>query len=319
MSSGEKVIVACMRDEALFVVEWVAHHLTLGFDRIIVFTNDCRDGTARLLEAISAHLPVEHYDNPGPYEAGTIQKQALQKAFELPQVRDADWVMHIDADEYLNVEVGNRRIDDLLALHPSSDVIAIMWRHFGSAGLKTWEGGSVLETFTRCEAQLPDPEAGGFTAFKSIFRPQRFKMISVHSPKLPVGDLPVVAVNTIGTNLDPHPMLHIRGSGFRATKDNVTWENASLHHHHVKSDDLHLLKFARGDADGRKNRKRRIGSEFYNLSNRNDVECTTILAYRPSAREIEAKLRADPEITDIEGNAFDWFRRKFQSRVLSEQ
>ena len=45
---AEKVIVACMRDEALFVVEWVAHHLAVGFDRIIVYTNDCSDGTDRL-------------------------------------------------------------------------------------------------------------------------------------------------------------------------------------------------------------------------------------------------------------------------------
>jgi len=70
-----KVIVACMRDEALFVVEWVAHHLALGFDRIIVFTNDCSDGTDALLKAMAAALPVEHYDNPGPYTAGTIQKR----------------------------------------------------------------------------------------------------------------------------------------------------------------------------------------------------------------------------------------------------
>lgn len=72
MSTGEKVLVACMRDEALFVIEWVAHHLVIGFDRIVVYTNDCHDGTDKLLKALSKHAPVEHYDNPGPYEAGTI-------------------------------------------------------------------------------------------------------------------------------------------------------------------------------------------------------------------------------------------------------
>jgi hypothetical protein len=106
MSTGEKVLVACMRDEALFVIEWVAHHLVIGFDRIVVYTNDCHDGTDKLLKALSKH---------GPYEAGTIQKQALHEAMKLPQVSDAEWVMHIDADEYLNVEVGKRQIDDLLS------------------------------------------------------------------------------------------------------------------------------------------------------------------------------------------------------------
>ncbi|MGA1179842.1 MAG: glycosyltransferase family 2 protein [Marivivens sp.] len=312
MSTGEKVLVACMRDEALFVIEWVAHHLVIGFDRIVVYTNDCHDGTDKLLKALSKHAPVEHYDNPGPYEAGTIQKQALHEAMKLPQVSDAEWVMHIDADEYLNVEVGKRQIDDLLSLYPKADVIAVLWRHFGSAGLKIWDGGSVIDRFTRCEDKLPDPEEGGFSAVKSIFRPQKFKMISAHTPKLPIGDQPVVAVNTVGTALDPHPMMQKRGSGFRLARENVTWENASLHHHHVKSDDLHLVKFSRGDANGRKNAKRVIGSEYYKKADRNDVECTTMLAYRPAAREIEAEFRAHSEIKEIEDSALAWFSRNFQ-------
>lgn len=319
MSTGEKVIVACMRDEALFVVEWVAHHLVLGFDRIVVYTNNCRDGTDRLLKVLSHHVPVEHYDNPGPYEAGTIQKQALQQAMTLPHVRDADWVMHIDADEYLNIEIGDRTIDELLALHPSADVIAVMWRFFGSAGKKSWDGGSVIECFTRCEGSFPDLESEQVTAFKSIFRPHRFKMIGVHSPKLPKEERPVLAVNSVGLALDPHPMMQIRGSGFRPTRENMTWKNASLHHHHVKSDDLHRLKFARGDANGRKNGKRRIGSEFYERSNRNEVEDTSMLAYRPRVREIEQRLRAIPEVKEIEDSAFAWFRRKFQNQAASAQ
>ena len=312
MSTGEKVLVACMRDEALFVIEWVAHHLVIGFDRIVVYTNDCHDGTDKLLEALSKHAPVEHYDNPGPYEAGTIQKQALQEAMKLPQVSDAEWVMHIDADEYLNVETGNRRLVDLLALFPNVDVIAIMWRFFGSSGIERWEGGSVVEKFIYCEDNLPEPESGQLTGFKTIFRPQRFKMISVHSPKLPIGDRPVRAVNSIGLDLDPHPMLQLRGSGFRPTKENVTWVNASLHHHHVKSDDLHRLKFSRGDANGRKNRKRKIGSEFYERTNRNEVVNRTLLAYRPEVSALEQKFRAIPEILQAEQEAYNWFRVNFQ-------
>ena len=56
MAKAEKIIVACMRNEALFLVEWVAHHLAVGFDRIIVFTNDCDDGTDVMLQAMSGSL-----------------------------------------------------------------------------------------------------------------------------------------------------------------------------------------------------------------------------------------------------------------------
>jgi len=307
-----KVIVACMRDEALFVVEWVAHHLALGFDRIIVFTNDCSDGTDALLKAMAAALPVEHYDNPGPYTAGTIQKQALEMAFDLPQVRQAEWVLHIDADEYLNVTVGNRRIDDLIALFPDVDAIAIQWRHFGSAGVAQWQPGSVVETFTRCEAEVPVPGANAEIGFKTLFRPQKFKMMGVHTPKLPWRKRVPVVVNTAGTPMPIEALMSRRKSGYKVEAAHCTWANACLHHHHVKSDDLHLLKHARGDANGRKNKKRVIGSSFYQLVNRNEVENASLVGLRPAVEPIEVQIRALPQMAQLEATALAWFRTRFQ-------
>ncbi len=163
-----------MRNEALFVVEWVAHHLAIGFDRIVVFTNDCEDGTDRLLDLLGQEAPVEHHPNPGPYAEGTIQKQALHLAYALDHVRQADWVLHIDADEFVNVTAGRRRIGDLVALYPGADAIALMWRHFGSAGKTRWEGGSVVESFTLCEGRLPQIGSDDPVGYKTLFRPRAF-------------------------------------------------------------------------------------------------------------------------------------------------
>lgn|GEM_PF-349424 len=315
LAGGEKVIVACMRDEALFVVEWVAHHLALGFDRIIVFTNDCSDGTDKLLDAMAAGMPVEHYDNPGPYPAGSIQKQALETAFAMPQVRHAAWVLHIDADEYVNVEIGGRRIDDLIALYPDVDAIALQWRHFGSAGVPRWQGGSVVETFTRTERDLPVPVpvpgAGAQIGFKTLFRPQKFKMMGVHSPKQPRRRQVPVAVNTAGVPMPIDALLSKRKSGYRVEAAQCSWANASLHHHHVKSDDLHLLKHARGDANGRKNSKRLIGSAYYRQADRNEVESKSLLRFRPKVIPIEAQIRGLPDVVALEAAAMAWFQQRF--------
>lgn len=311
-AKAEKVIVACMRDEALFVVEWVAHHLAVGFDRIIVYTNDCSDGTDKLLDAMAGFLPVEHYDNPGPYTAGTIQKQALELAMALPQVRRAAWVMHIDADEYINITRGNRRIDDLIALFPEVDAIALQWRHFGSGGVAEWQGGSVVETFTQCEAAPAVPGSGGQVGFKTLFRPQKFRMIGVHTPKLPLKKRVPVAVNTAGVAMPVDAMMSKRKSGYPVDAAQCTWENACLHHHHVKSDDLHLLKHARGDANGRKNKKRVIGSDFYKLANKNEVEDRSLVAFRPMVTPIEEQIRGLPRVTQLEAAAMAWFRGRFQ-------
>ena len=317
--AAEKVIVACMRDEALFVVEWIAHHLAAGFDRIIVYTNDCSDGTDRLLDAMAGFLPVEHYDNPGPYPAGTIQKQALERAFQLPQVRQAAWVLHIDADEYLNIELGARRVDDLIALYPGVDAIAIQWRHFGSAGVPRWQGGSVVETFTRCERDVPVPGAAAQVGFKTLFRPQRFKMMGVHSPKLPWKKRVPVVVNTAGVPMPVDALMSKRKSGYPVEAGQCTWANASLHHHHVKSDDLHLLKHARGDANGRKNKKRVIGSDFYRLVDRNEVESKSLLRFRAQVTPIEMQIRGLPQIAALEAAAMAWFQARFQDAAAAAE
>lgn len=315
--AAEKVIVACMRNEALFVVEWVAHHLAAGFDRIIVYTNDCSDGTDRLLDAMADVLPVEHYDNPGPYLAGTIQKQALEMAFALPQVRQAGWVLHIDADEYLNIEVGARRVEDLIALHPGVDAIAIQWRHFGSASVASWHGGSVVETFTRCERDVPVPGAMAQVGFKTLFRPQRFKMMGVHTPKLPWKKRVPVVVNTAGVPMPVDALMSKRKSGYPVEAAHCTWAHASLHHHHVKSDDLHLLKHARGDANGRKNKKRVIGSDFYRLVDRNEVESKSLVRFRAQVTPIEAQIRGLPQIAALEAAAMAWFQARYQDAAAA--
>jgi hypothetical protein len=308
------VILACMRDEALFVVEWLAHHLALGFDSITVFTNDCSDGTDAILQRVADHAPVFWHDNPGPYEeAGSIQKTALRHGFGLPHIQAADWAMHIDADEYLNIFCGDRSISALTSLYPAAEAIGVQWRHFGKGGVDQWNGGSVLDQFTWAEADPATPDNGRLVNFKTIFRPQRFLTMGVHTPKFPVTGQPPVVVNTAGLPLPSDALMQERGSGYAATTLQCTWANACLHHHHVKSDDLHRLKHARGDANGRNNRKRRIGSGFYRQVDLNDVQDTSISHYRAEREIWEDRLRRIPGLIALEDAALSMFRTRFQN------
>ena len=42
--------LSTMKDEGPYVVEWVAHHLAVGFTDVMVYTNDCSDGTDTILK-----------------------------------------------------------------------------------------------------------------------------------------------------------------------------------------------------------------------------------------------------------------------------
>jgi hypothetical protein len=55
MSTPRATIIATQKNEGLFLVEWIAHHLGVGFDAIVLATNDCEDGSVALIQC---HCPT---------------------------------------------------------------------------------------------------------------------------------------------------------------------------------------------------------------------------------------------------------------------
>lgn len=50
---GATCIVSTMKNEGPFILEWIAHHRAIGVDDFLIYTNDCTDGTDRLLDALA--------------------------------------------------------------------------------------------------------------------------------------------------------------------------------------------------------------------------------------------------------------------------
>lgn len=145
-------VMACMRNEAMFVSEWVAYHLAIGFDQVFVCTNNCTDGTDAILDHLARLAPVYHIRNDGlgglaPQRAGVL------KVLAHPALAAAEWLLHIDADEFLNIHHGNGQVSDLLAHIDGFDAAAFTWRLFGDSHITAWEGGLVTERQTLCEAR----------------------------------------------------------------------------------------------------------------------------------------------------------------------
>ncbi|MBV1927525.1 MAG: glycosyltransferase family 2 protein, partial [Rhodobacteraceae bacterium] len=70
-------IIACARNEGPFLVEWISHHLSLGFEKIFVATNDCQDGTDSILDLISRDWPVFRIENSDQIDGLTYQRSAV--------------------------------------------------------------------------------------------------------------------------------------------------------------------------------------------------------------------------------------------------
>lgn len=287
---GPVVLASCMRNEGLFVVEWLAYHSLLGFDDILIFTNACTDGSDALLDRLQALGYVTHIRHDPP-PGSAPQVAAMEVAFRRPEVTRADWMLHIDADEFLNISAGDGSVQALLAATGDADVIAIAWNMFGTSGLTRWQGGSVLQAFQRGQGA----PIRRIVDHKSLFRPSRFGYAIDHMPKMPKTP-PAVVKTTAGKVVTTASLDHPKKSRFKMPFGQVTFQNACLNHYALKSDDLFLMKNDRGDGMGLQHSKYYLNSQFYRRYNRNEAEDRTILARWPEVEERMAAMLTDPEV-----------------------
>ena len=47
-----RIAVSCVKDEAPYLVEWIAYQRLIGFDHVIIAANDSTDGTNEILSAL---------------------------------------------------------------------------------------------------------------------------------------------------------------------------------------------------------------------------------------------------------------------------
>ncbi|WP_108662515.1 glycosyltransferase family 2 protein [Acuticoccus kandeliae] len=300
MAAGSVAMIATVKDEGPYLLEWIAHHLALGFDGIVVASNDCSDGTDAMLDRLAALGHLTHFDNFPPYKSigFNIQTAAYARARRYPTVANADWVITLDADEFLNIKVGAGGVADLVAALPQeADLVPICWRMFGDSGLTGWIDAPISDVQTR--AALP---ATNQNQCKSLVRDhQRWPLFGPHRPR----DLPETAPDkaTPAAMFYPHgtPVRHddeMKPYRGRLKLVAASWEIVQINHHFVRTWETFLLKAFRGNVfrpvPNNIFEDPRYSREKYNEFNTNDVEDRSILRMAPARAAILATLMADP-------------------------
>lgn len=246
---SQHLIITCMKNEGPFILEWVAHHLSLGFDHFLVFTNDCDDGTVELLDALTKHGIVTRMDNPylSMGEGYNPQKGALKFAEGLDLVRNAEWILISDVDEFVNIHVGDGSLDALFSAVPDAEMISMQWRLFGNGFHQTYADVLITENYLHC-APIYCPNPVQAWGIKTMFRTEgpgvagAYDKIGVHRPlKRKTPKMPNW-INGSGNQLpedyaDDGWRLGIRDHGY----DMVT-----LNHYAVRNSESFLVKRDRG-------------------------------------------------------------------------
>ena len=313
-ASDKTAIVSCMRNEGLFILEWLAYHQALGFDHVVVVSNDCTDGSDVLLDTLATAGHLTHIRQSVPANTPP-QDSGMALVLDWARAHQVTWLLHIDSDEFLNITAGNGRLSNLMANVQEADVVAIPWQLFGDAGLAEWTPGmAVLPAFTRAE---PGPEPR-VAKSKCLFRTASFATATDHNPREPLVDNPVV-VNPDGTQLKSASLYQDRSSRFRPHDLAATNSTARINHYAVKSRDLFMMKNDRGDGQGKTGEtKYQLGSNWHRSANKNDIEDRTILRHWPDTQARLTALRADPAIATAENACFDWFSAR-KSAILTPE
>ncbi len=231
-------VLATFKNEGAWLIEWVAHYRLLGFDRIIIYSNDNSDGSDTLLEALAKNGIIT-WCNSICSDSARPQFKAYGHALNfLEEAISLEWLLIVDADEFLVLHHWQTVQDYIKSpCFAHADAIAINWRMFGTSGHQERTDGLVTERFTQAGKTYNQH-------VKSMFRPNKVISSGCHTPVFINSD--VVYVNASG---DFYPAFYLEGHN-PAHAIKADGSQAQVNHYISKSEEEYLIKMGRGHGDG---------------------------------------------------------------------
>ncbi|MFN0115927.1 MAG: FkbM family methyltransferase [Paracoccaceae bacterium] len=272
-------IVTCMKDEGPFILEWLAWHRAAGVTDFVVFTNDCTDGTDRLLDRLADMGEVTHLPNPGLASGEThFQPLALNYSHHLRTVRDADFVISMDVDEFLNIRTGEGTLAALFAATGPFDVLSVSEINHGANRREGYERGWVKDLFPLHQSERPG-RMRARRGVKSIVRlSDRVERIRNHRPDMRGDRGEVRWIDGSG-----RPLLTLAaGRGENGIDCRGTYELVSLDHFALRSLSSYLVKMFRGDVviTGKQ-----VSQTYWRTRNRNEEATSDFARLDAAARD----------------------------------
>ena len=299
---GRVTAVSMMKDEGPFLLEWVAHHLAVGFTDLVVFTNDCTDGTDDMLFRLE-QLGLAHHRRNIIGEGIRPQPSALKHAQIDPLVQASDWVLVFDADEFLCIRHGDGSIDGMIstAKDTGANGIVITWRTFGSSGVQDWSRDPVTEQYLQAAPTTWNKGWGVKTLFQ--FDPEYWKL-GIHRPKIKNKHLKTGFPDRVKwVNGSGQPMEdYFKFRGWRSIVRTVGYDWTQMNHYAVKSIDSYAIRKFRGNVNLKKDK---YNSDYWALQDRNEVRDESTLRYSARRDEITGILLTDPVLRRLHFNALE--------------
>ncbi len=295
---GGFTVVTTMKNEGAFLVEWVAHYKALGFDHILICTNDCADPTRDMALRLQ-DIGLARHHATRPWAATSIQRSALKQARRYGEVTGADWIFVCDADEFLVVKDGDGSVQTLAAGAGDAEAMTVAWRTFGPAGRVDHTDTPITAQFTLAEAD-PGASPALATYGKSLFRGlEHVHRNGIHGP-VPRADL--------GRDLR---RVFAGGRPYRQMGHRIQiapdYTHAQVNHYALRSLASFLVKRDRGRVN---HTNEVMDIDYWRRFDRAEVPCDAIRRYDDAAADWRARLMADATLAGLHRAAVDWHQSR---------
>ena len=131
------------------IAEWIAHHLLLGFDKIIVFDHlSLNPIISKIGTKFNNKVNIIRVEG-----SSNVKLKFMRDAVNIAINDNVSWMLYLDADEFLLINKYNN-VKDYLRLFTKADSIGINWLMFGSSGHATQPKGLLTENFIRSDIRL---------------------------------------------------------------------------------------------------------------------------------------------------------------------
>jgi len=249
-------VCATVKNEELYIEEWLEHHLLHGVEHFYIFDNDSTDDTRKKLALYEKEGLVTVKEIHGLRK----QKIAYDMAIKWNMI-ESKWVAFIDVDEFLFSPL-NFPIPQVIKNYKGASIITAHWVLYGSSGLNKYDDRLVTERFI-FRASRVDQHC------KSICLVDDLKSTgnNVHTFRTRG-----IIVNEQGKVLDKEYAL---GSG--ATTDFIR-----INHYHTKSREEAFIRWNMPRADTGGNR---ANEEHFIAHDLNEFTDNSLARYAPKIRK----------------------------------
>lgn len=172
-------VLATVRNEGPYLIEWIAYHKLLGVEHFFIYTNDNEDGSNTVLELLHSNGIITLIHNSVPL-GGSAQNKAYAHALSVDtQILNYHWCAIIDADEFIRFDVAkNHNIVEFLSggEFEEADALALNWRNMSPSEASTSQRSDLVLKDQICYAEEVNRHV------KCIIRPRKFIRSSPHIP-----------------------------------------------------------------------------------------------------------------------------------------